>query len=68
MPGMTESADQSAIPTGDPFTTFAAWFAEAQGADMKLAKSTFVFSIFYLFALFAALVADAAIYGQGAFS
>ena len=32
--------------------------AEAQGADMKLAKTTFVFSIFYLFALFAAVMVE----------
>ncbi len=32
--------------------------ADAQGADMKLAKTTFVFSIFYLFALFAAVMVE----------
>jgi pyridoxamine 5'-phosphate oxidase len=46
MPGMTEALDQSAIPIGDPFTTFDAWFAEAQRAEpndpnaMALATAT----------------------------
>jgi protoheme IX farnesyltransferase len=31
---------------------------EAPGADMKLAKTTFVFSIFYLFALFGAVLVE----------
>ena len=31
---------------------------EAPGADMKLAKTTFVFSIFYLFALFSAVLVE----------
>jgi protoheme IX farnesyltransferase len=32
--------------------------ADAAGADMKLAKSTFVFSILYLFALFGAVLVE----------
>ena len=31
---------------------------DAEGADMKLAKNTFVFSIFYLFALFGAVLLE----------
>ena len=46
MPDMTESLDQSAIPTGDPIATFDAWFAEARGTEpndpnaMALATAT----------------------------
>ena len=38
------------------------------GDMMKPEKRLFGFSVLYLFALFAALVADAAVYGQGAFA
>jgi protoheme IX farnesyltransferase len=31
---------------------------DAEGADMKLAKNTFVFSILYLFALFGAVLVE----------
>jgi pyridoxamine 5'-phosphate oxidase len=43
---MTQDQEQSAIPTGDPFATFAAWFSEAQAAEpndanaMALATAT----------------------------
>jgi protoheme IX farnesyltransferase len=39
-----------------------------EGDKMKPEKRLFGFSVLYLFALFAALVADRAIYGQGLFA